>query len=340
MESQSSSRVSGAQKAAILLAVVGEEAATVILRNLPERDAQRIAEELIDLRNVPPDLANSVLAECHRAAVGDEFGLGGSDYAKQLLLRAYGEETGRNLLRRASRLREAPGNFDWLASSDPEMLVRFIDQEHPQTIALVLAHLEPKQGCAVLLKLPEQLRADAVKRLANLRQFSPQIAQKVSTVLQQKLQTVGEQSHQSYAGLKGVADLMNRMHAPTATAILETIERDEPNLAVSIRKLMFTFEDLISVPETSLRDWLAALDKKVLATALRGASEEVKNHIFRAMSSRAVEMLKEDMDALGPVRSRDVTKAQEEAIAIARRLESEGKLILKDEGEGNDEYVV
>jgi flagellar motor switch protein FliG len=340
MEGQSAARLTGAQKAAILLAVVGEEAATVILRNLPERDAQRIAEELIDLRNVAPELANAVLAECYKAAIGDEFGLGGSEYAKQLLLRAYGEDAGRTLLRRAARLREAPGNFDWLAKSDPELLVRFIDQEHPQTIALVLAHLEPKQGCGVLLKLPEQLRADAVKRLANLKQFSPQVAQKVSTVLQQKLKAMGEQSHQSYAGLKGVADLMNRMHAPTATAILETIERDEPNLAVNIRRLMFTFEDLISVPETSLRDWLAALDKKVLATALRGASEEVKNHIFRAMSSRAVEMLKEDMDALGPVRSREVTKAQEEAIAIARRLEAEGKLILKDEGEGNDEYVV
>lgn len=338
MEAQG--RVSGAQKAAILLAVVGEEAATVILRNLPERDAQRIAEELIDLRNVAPEVANAVLAECHKAAIGDEFGLGGSEYAKQLLLRAYGEEAGRTLLRKVSRLREAPGNFDWLAKSDPDMLARFIDQEHPQTIALVLAHLEPKQGCAVLLKLPEQLRADTLKRLASLKQFSPQMAQKVSTVLQQKLQTVGEQSHQSYAGLKGVADLMNSMHAPTAASILETIEHDEPNLAVNIRKLMFTFEDLISIPEASLRDWLAALDKKVLATALRGASEEVKNHIFRAMSSRAVEMLKGDMESLGPVRSRDVTKAQEEAIAIARKLEAEGKLILKDDGGGNDEYVV
>jgi len=333
-------RVSGAQKAAILLAVVGEEAATVILRNLPERDAQRIAEELIDLRNVAPEVANAVLAECYKAAIGDEFGLGGSEYAKQLLFRAYGEDVGRTLLRKVSRLREAPGAFDWLGKSDPDMLARFIDQEHPQTIALVLAHLEPKQGCAVLLKLPEQLRADALKRLASLKQFSPQVAQKVSVVLQQKVQAVGEQSHQSYAGLKGVADLMNCMHAPTASSILESIERDEPKLAVNIRKLMFTFEDLITIPEASLRDWLAALDKKVLATALRGASEEVKNHIFRAMSSRAVEMLKEDMESLGPVRSRDVTKAQEEAIAIARKLEAEGKLILKDDGGGNDEYVV
>jgi len=332
-------RVSGAQKAAILLAVVGEEAATAILRNLPERDAQRIAEELIDLRNVAPELANAILAECYKAAIGDEFGLGGSEYAKQILLRAYGDEAGRTLLKRVARLREAPGNFDWLAKSDPDMLARFIDKEHPQTIALVLAHLEPKQGCAVLLKLPEQLRADTLKRLASLKQFSPQMAQKVSTVLQEKLQAVGEQSHQSYAGLKGVADLMNSMHAPTAASILETIEHDEPNLAVNIRKLMFTFEDLISIPEASLRDWLAALDKKVLATALRGASEEVKNHIFRSMSSRAVEMLKEDMESLGPVRSRDITKAQEEAIAVARKLEAEGKLILKDDGGGSDEYV-
>ena len=340
MEFQSSSRVTGARKAAILMAVVGEETASLILRNLPERDAQRIAEELVDLQSVPSELAQEILAECYRATMGDEYGKGGSDYAKQLLLRAYGEETGRSLLRNITRLHDGPGQFEWLGKSDPDQLVRFIDHEHPQTIALVLAHLEPKQGCAVLMKLPEQLRADTLKRLANLKQFSPQMAQKVSAVLQQKLQSMGEQSHQSYAGLKGVANLMNRMHAPTAAGILETIERDEPNLAVNIRKLMFTFEDLITVPEASLRDWLAALDKKVLATALRGASEEVKNHIFRAMSSRAVEMLKEDMEALGPVRSREVNKAQEEAIAIARKLEAEGKLILKDEGEGNDEYVV
>ena len=340
MEGQSAARVSGVRKAAILMAVVGEETASIILRQLPERDAQRIAEELVDLPAVPSGQAHEILAECYQATVGTEYGKGGSEYAKQLLVRAYGEEAGRNLAQRVPSLQEAPGQFDWLRKSDPDQLVRFIDQEHPQTIALVLAHLEPKQGCAVLLKLPEQLRADSLKRLANLKQFSPQVAQKVSAVLQQKLEALGEQSHQSYAGLKGVADLMNRMHAPTATAILEAIEHDEPNLAVSIRKLMFTFEDLISVPEVSLRDWLAALDKKVLATALRGASEEVKNHIFRAMSSRAVEMLKEDMEALGPVRSREVTKAQEEAIAIARRLEAEGKLVLKDEGEGNDQYVV
>jgi len=340
METQTSARVTGARKAAILLAVVGEETASIILRNLPERDAQRIAEELVDLQTVPSEQAHAILAECYKATVGDEYGKGGSDYAKQLVLRAYGEEAGRSLLRRVAALQEAPGQLDWLRMSDPELLVKFIDHEHPQTIALVLAHLEPKQGCAVLMKLPEQLRADTLKRLASLKQFSPQMAQKVSSVLQQKLQSVGDQSHQSYAGLKGVADLMNCMHAPTAASILETIEGSEPNLAVSIRKLMFTFEDLIGIPEASLRDWLAALDKKVLATALRGASEEVKNHIFRAMSSRAVEMLKEDMDALGPVRSRDVTKAQEEAIAIARKLEAEGKLILKDDGDGNDEYVV
>ena len=340
MEAQAATHVTGPRKAAILLAMVGEETASIILRNLSERDAQRIAEELVDVQTVPAEQAQAILTECYQVTRGDTYGKGGSDYTKQLLLRAYGEEAGRNLVRGVAKLQEAPGQFDWLRMSDPDQLARFIDHEHPQTIALVLAHLEPKQGCAVLMKLPEELRADALKRLANLKQFSPQMAQKVSSVLQQKLQAVGEPSHQSYAGLKGVADLMNCMHAPTASTILQKIEGDEPDLAVSIRKLMFTFEDLIGVPEASLRDWLAALDKKVLATALRGASEEVKNHIFRSMSSRAVEMLKEDMESLGPVRSRDITKAQEEAIAIARKLEAEGKLILKDEGEGNDEYVV
>jgi flagellar motor switch protein FliG len=171
-----------------------------------------------------------------------------------------------------------------------------------------------------------------------VRQFSPEMAQRVSLVLHKRLESLGEQSRRAYAGLRGVADLMNRLELNTAKTILEGIEKEDPKLALSIRNLMFTFEDLLTVPEAGIRELLGQMDKKTLATALRGASEELKNYIFKSMSSRAVEMLKEDMEVLGPVRSRDVHKAQLEAVAVARKLEAEGKITLSQEAT-EDEYV-
>jgi flagellar motor switch protein FliG len=155
--------------------------------------------------------------------------------------------------------------------------------------------------------------------------------------LHKRLEALGEQSRRAYAGLRGVADVMNRLEISTAKTILEGIEKEDPKLALSIRNLMFTFEDLMTVPEAGIRELLGQMDKKTLATALRGASEELKNYIFKSMSSRAVEMLKEDMEVLGPVKSRDVQKAQIEAVAVARKLEAEGKISLSQEGD--DEYV-
>jgi flagellar motor switch protein FliG len=189
----------------------------------------------------------------------------------------------------------------------------------------------------VLMKLPPALRAEPIKRLAQLRQFSPEMAQRVSIVLHKRLEALGEQSRRAYAGLRGVAELMNRLDGPTGKTILEAIESGDPKLALSIRNLMFTFEDLVTVPETGVRELLGQIDKKTLATALRGASEELKSYIFKSMSSRAVEMLKEDMEVLGPVKSREINKAQLEAVAVARKLEEEGKLTLTPEAE--DEFV-
>jgi flagellar motor switch protein FliG len=188
------------------------------------------------------------------------------------------------------------------------------------------------------MKLNEETRAAAIKRLAELRQFSPEMAQKVSVVLHKRLQALGEQSRRAYAGFKGVADLLNRMDPSSGKVILELIERDDAKLAMSIRNLMFTFDDLLGVPEAGIRELLGQLDKKTLAQALKGASPQLRDHLFKSMSSRAVEMLKEDIESLGPVRSKDVVKAQQECVATARKLESQGKLQLKQENE--DELVV
>jgi len=337
---QASSHLTGPRKAAILLVALGEEAAAAVYRNLSEREVQTVTQEIAEMGHISPETAQKVLDEYQQLMLTQEYlSQGGTDYATRLLVKAFGEEGARNLLDQVSRTQEmSASKLDSLQKADPIQLAKFLENEHPQTIALILAHLDSRQASSLLMKLPEKTRAEAVKRLAQLRQFSPEMAQKVSVVLHRKLQALGEQSRRAYAGFKGVADLMNRLEPSTCKVILEDIERDDPKLSLSIRNLMFTFDDLQGVPESGIRELLSHLEKKTLAMALKGASEQLRNHIFKTMSSRAVEMMKEDMDVLGPVRSRDVAKAQQECVAVARQLESQGKLVLKTEGE--DEFVV
>jgi flagellar motor switch protein FliG len=336
----SAARLAGPRKAAILLVLLGEEAASAVYKNLSDAEIQRITQEIAELGQVDPGTATQVLEEYRQLTLTQEYlAQGGKDYAAKLLVKAFGEDTAKTLLEQVSLAQEmSASKLDSLQKSDPQQLAKFLEGEHPQTIALILAHLDSKQASALLLKLPEQVRGESVKRLAQLRQFSPEMAQKVSFVLHKRLQTLGEQSRRAYAGFKGVADLLNRLDPVSGKAILEMIEQDDPDLALAIRNLMFTFEDLLGVPEAAIRELLAQVDKKTLALALKGAPDELKTHVYKCMSSRAVEMLKEDMDVLGPVRSRDVAKAQQEAVAVARRLESEGKITLKSESE--DEYVL
>jgi flagellar motor switch protein FliG len=327
------------RKAAILLVILGEDAASQIYRNLPPTDVEQITREIASLSSVDGDTALATLEEFQKLVIaGDYLAQGGTDYANKLLIKAFGEEGAKELLRQVSLTAEmSAGKLDSLRKADPQQLAKFIETEHPQTIALILAHLEAKQASTLVMRLPEELRAEAIKRLAQLRQFSPEMAQRVSLVLHKRLEALGEQSRRAYAGLRGVADVMNRLEINTAKTILEGIEKEDPKLAISIRNLMFTFEDLLTVPEVGIRELLGQMDKKTLATALRGASEELKNYIFKSMSSRAVEMLKEDMDVLGPLRSREIQKAQMEAVAVARKLEAEGKITLTPEED--DEYV-
>src|SRR5579864_8639941 len=329
----------GAHKAAILLVLLGEDAASQIYRHLPSGEVERITQEIAHMQAVDSATALAVLEEFERLVMaGDYLAQGGADYANKLLIKAFGAEGAKELLRQVSATAEVnSGRLDSLRQADPQQLAKFIEGEHPQTIALILAHLEAKQASVLLMRLPEELRGEAVKRLAQLRQFSPEMAQRVSLVLHKRLESLGEQSRRAYAGLRGVADVMNRLEQNTTKTILEGIEKEDPKLALSIRNLMFTFEDLLTVPEAGIRELLGQMDKKTLATALRGASEELKAYIFKSMSSRAVEMLKEDMDVLGPVKSKEIQKAQLEAVAVARKLEAEGKLTLTPEGE--DEFV-
>lgn len=330
----------GLRKAAILLVLLGEEIAIEIYRNLPERDLQQLTQEIAELDYIDPQSALAVLEEYYGLALTQDYlAQGGTEYAEKLLVKAFGTDGARQLLGQVSRAAEmSAGKLDSLQKADPQQLAKFLESEHPQTIALILAHLDAKQASVLLMRFPESLRAETVKRLAQLRQFSPEIAQKVSMSLHKRLESLGEQHRRAYAGVQGVADLLNRLDPVPSKAILEAIEKEDPKLALSIRNLMFTFEDLLGVPEAGIRELLSQLDKKTLAMALRGATEELKSYIFKSMSSRAVEMLKEDMEVLGPVRSRDVIKSQQEAVAVARKLEAEGKISLGADEE--DEYVV
>ena len=330
---------SGLRKAAILMVILGEDAASEIYRFLPQPEVEKITQEITTISQVEAQAGLAVLEEFERLILtGDFVTQAGMEYANKVLVKAFGKEGADALLRQVSQAAELSGTkLDTLRKADPQQLAKFIEGEHPQTIALILAHLESKQASTVLMKLPAELRAEPIKRLAQLRQFSPEMAQRVAVVLHKRLETLGEQSRRAYAGLKGVADLMNRLDVAVGKTILESIEGDDPKLALSIRNLMFTFEDLMTVPESGIRELLGQMDKKTLATALRGASEELKNYIFKSMSSRAVEMLKEDMEVLGPVKTKEINKAQLEAVAVARKMEAEGKLSLTPDTE--DEFV-
>jgi len=328
------SNLSGLRKAAILLVAVGEGPAKEILRSLSEPDVQRITEELADLRGVTPEMSAQVVEEFWELLQTQQVMVhGGLDYASRLLIDTFGKERADEMLMLVRRSQEQQqGNLAKLQRTDPQQLGKLLDSEHPQTIALVLAHLDPRRASQVLDNLSEDHKVVSVQRLAEMRQFSPEMAQKVAHILHRRLESVGDTARRSYSGFKAVADLLNRLNAEEAKKILETIEEGEPDLALSIRNLMFTFDDLVTVPPASIREIVSGVDKRQLAMALRGANEELRAQIFKAMSSRAVEMLKEDMEVLGPVRSREVAQAQQEILNLARRLETEGKVVLKLEG--------
>ena len=323
--------LTGLRKAAILLVAVGEDLAKDILRTLPEADVQRLTEELAELRGVNSETSGEVLQEFWELLETQNFMMhGGLDYTNHLLIETFGKQRAEDLLALVRRSQEAAqGNLAKLQRTDPQQLGKLLDTEHPQTIALVLAHLDPKRASIVLDNLSEEHKVVSIERLAEMRQFSPEMAQKVAHILHRRLESVGDTARRSYSGFKAVADLLNRLNAEESKKILEAIEESQPELALSIRNLMFTFEDMITVPAASIREIVSGVDKRQLAMALRGTKDELRAQIFKAMSSRAVEMLKEDMEVLGPVRSREVAQAQQEILNLARRLEAEGKIVLK-----------
>lgn len=329
----------GLRKTAILMVLLGDEASSNVFRFLQEDEVQEISREISRLGKIESEVADSVLEDFYRLTIAQNFlARGGAEFAKRLLVKAFGQDQSKKLLDRLNiSLQTTLAGFDSLQKADPTQLSKFIQAEQPQTIALVLAHLNSAQAAALISSLPAPLRADVIMRMANLEQISPEIINKITSILEQKIRSLGDFSRESYGGIRAVAELINRLDTKAAASILEKIENENPTLALSIRNLMFVFDDILLIDDQGMREIIQRVDKKSLTVALKGCNEDLKIQFFRNMSTRAVEMLKEDMDVMGPVKLKDVESSQQQIVAIVRKLDEDGVISLK--GSGGDEYV-
>jgi len=299
-----------------------------------------IGREVARIPAITGEQAEAVLEEFYQMTVAHDYVMkGGIDYARKIMISAFGPEHAKKLLDRLVKtLGSETATFDTLQKADPQQLAKFIHNEHPQTVALILSHLNPSQAAGLLISLPPELRADVALRMANLDQISPEIISKIAAIIGQKLKALGELSRESYGGVRAVSEMFNRLDSSTSKEILEIIEQNDPNLVETIRHLMFVFEDLLLVDQNAIKEVLAKVDRKVLTIALKGTSDQLKAHFLQAMSQRGSEMLKEDMEALGPVKLKEVEASQQQIIAVVRQLESEGVISLK--GTVGEQYVV
>ena len=321
--------IGGLTKAAIVMLLLGEEASTEVFKHLSEDEIERVAKEMAELGQVSAKMSEGVLEEFHQTVVASEFVTRGDiGYARRILEKTLGAEAARRILERVMHSFQSTAGFKSLTTVDPEQLSKFILGEHPQTIALILAHLNPTNAAQLITLLPDELRADVLTRMASLEEISPEVVKRISTVIEQRLKTLGGgPSREQHGGVRAVAELFNRLERTISGPVLEAIEVQRPELAVSIRNLMFVFDDLVHVDDAGMREIVQRADKKSLTVALKGASEEIRTRFFSNMSKRAGDMLREEMDVLGAVRLRDVEKAQQDIVSIARKLEEEGLIV-------------
>ncbi len=328
--------LNGIRKAAILLVLLGDSAASKICDHLPQDSLRALAEEISSLGDIPEATADMVLREFESmSGQTKSMAQGGPEYAEKVLVRA-GDGSGtksavHEIIESTKISAEA---LEVLRAAKPEQLATMLKDELPQTVALILLHLEGRTAGTAITLLPDPVRSQAIRRLAQMKPSSPELVNKMLVAFARKLHTgVSETTRRELGGVKAVADLLNQTPSKITAQILSSIETDSTDLATSIRNQMFTFEDFVQVADTGIRELLAQVDKKALAIALKNSSEELKAHIFKSMSSRAVEMLKEDTEALGQIRAKDVTQAQTEIVAAARKLEVEGKIVLRSDQE-------
>lgn len=331
-------KLSGSQKAAVLMVTLGDETAANIFKYLEEDEIQTISREIALTKHVQPEVAEEVLEEFHTMTQARSYiSQGGIEYAKKLLIKSVGPEVARKIIDRLVKALESSAGFSSLERANPQQLSKFIQNEHPQTIALILAHLNASQAAELISSLPEALRSDVAMRMASLQEISPEVVRRISLILEQKLEALGSFATEAYGGVRAVAELFNRMDRTTGRGVLEKIETENPQLAASIRDLMFVFDDILLIDDNGIAEILKRADKKTLTIALKGTSEELQNQFFRNMSSRAVELMKEEMEFMGPIKLKDVEKSQHEVVEIVRQLEEEG--IIAIGGGGGEDYV-
>jgi flagellar motor switch protein FliG len=328
------------RKAALLMILLGEASTAEILQELNQDEVELLTHEIARVKSVTNEQAEKVLEEFHQMSLARDYAMrGGMDFAKKVLFKAFPPETAKKILDLLLRtIGDQKASFDALQKADPQQLAKYIHNEHPQTIALVLSHLGASQAAALLASLPTELRSDVALRMANLDQISPEVIERIATVIGQKLKNLGEYSRESYGGVRAVAEICNRLDSSTSREILDDIENQNKSMAETIRHLMFVFEDTLMIDPTGIREILTKVDRKVLTMALKGTSEQVRTHFTEGMSQRAREMLVEDMDALGPVKIKNVDAAQRQIIAVIRQLEADGVITLR--GTVGEQFVL
>lgn len=331
-------KLSGRQKSANFFIFLGPEKSAKIFQHLTEEEIEQITLEIANVRQVMTDKVDEIYREFYEMALANQFiGQGGISYAKEVLERAYGQEKTAEIIGRISAsLQVRP--FDCVRKTEAAQLLNFIQSEHPQTIALILAYMEPEKASSVLSALPPDRQAEVAKRIAIMDNTSPEVIKQVESVLERKLSVIVPQELSTAGGIKSVVEIINRVDRGTEKTIMEALEVQDPELAEEIKKLMFVFEDIVTIDDRSIQRVLREVESQDLALALKGSSSEVSNKIFKNMSTRASEMLKEDIEFMGPVRLRDVEEAQQRIVNIIRRLEDSGEIVIARGG--GDEVIV
>ncbi len=329
--------LTGKEKAAILLISLGPEFSAQIFKHLNEEEIEELTLEIANMRKVSPTEKERILEEFYEVCIAQEYiSEGGINYAKDVLEKALGSQKAMDIINKlTASLQVKP--FDFARKADPSQLLNFIQNEHPQTIALILSYLPSIQSAQILSALPQVKQSEVAQRIAVMDRTSPEIIKEVEMVLERKLSSLVSQDYTSAGGIQSIVDILNAVDRGTEKNIMDTLEVQDAELAEEIRKRMFVFEDIISLDSTSIQRFIREIDNKELAVALKGATEEVTNVIYSNMSKRMAEMIKEDMDFLGPVRLRDVEEAQQKIVNIIRKLEEAGEIIIARGG--GDEII-
>lgn len=328
----------GKQKAAIFLITLGPEVAAEIFKHLREDEIETLTFEMAKLDKITPEDKEAVLLEFNELMMAQEFiTTGGIDYAREVLEKALGTQKAIDIINRlTSSLQTRP--FDFIRRQDPQHLLNFIQNEHPQTIALILCYMDPNKASQILSSLPHNIQADVAKRVALMERVSPDILREVERVLERKLSALSSEDYTSAGGIDAIVEILNNVDRATEKTIIEALEDDDPELAEEIKKRMFVFEDIVLLEDRAIQRVLREVDNQDLARALKQVDPDVQEKIFKNMSKRAASLLKEDMEYMGPIRLKDVEEAQQKIVNIIRKLEEQGEIVVARGGE--DEILV